>query len=71
MQNRILTSEIIDDFCEYLYREEKSKNTIEKYVRDVRSFISKMQTNFEITKETVITYKNRLISENYAVRSIN
>ena len=36
MQNRILTAEIIDKFRESLYRDEKSKNTIE-YMRDIYS----------------------------------
>jgi site-specific recombinase XerD len=47
-----------------------SENTIEKYIRDVRAF-SDHTNGTEITKETVIAYKNKLISDNYAVRSIN
>ena len=70
MKGRILTSEAIDCFKKYLREEEKSENTIEKYLRDVRAFAAYL-SGAEITKETVIAYKSRLLAENYAVRSIN
>ena len=67
---RVITKNIIEEFIIYLKREEKCKNTIEKYIRDVRSFCSYLYGR-EITKERVIEYKEKLSSENYAVRSIN
>ena len=70
MKGRILTSEAIDCFKKHLREEEKSENTIEKYLRDVRAFAEYLKSA-EITKEAVIAYKNKLLSENYAVRSIN
>ena len=70
MKGRILTSEAIKNFKKYLREEEKSENTIEKYMRDVWEFTTYMNGE-EITKESVIAYKSNLISENYAVRSIN
>ena len=70
MKGRILTSEAIQNFKKYLREEEKSENTIEKYLRDVRAFAAYLNSS-EITKEAVIAYKNKLLSENYAVRSIN
>lgn len=70
MKGRILTSEAIDCFKKYLREEEKSENTIEKYLRDVRAFAAYL-SGTEVTKETVIAYKSRLLAENYAVRSIN
>ena len=70
MKGRILTSEAIQNFKKYLREEEKSKNTIEKYMRDVWAFTTYMNGE-EITKESVIAYKDKLISKNYAVRSIN
>ena len=70
MKGRILTSESIDCFKKHLREEEKSENTVEKYLRDVRTFAA-YQNGAEITKETVIAYKSKLLSENYAVRSIN
>ena len=70
MKGRILTEKQIAKFAAYLKNEEKSENTIEKYIRDVRTFAASISET-EITKETVIAYKNKLISDNYAVRSIN
>ena len=70
MEGRILTKKQIADFAAYLKSEEKSENTVEKYIRDVKIFATYMN-GAEITKESVITYKNKLLSENYAVRSTN
>lgn len=67
---RILTQKNIKDFYTWLKTEEKSENTVEKYIRDVSAFFTFCGQK-EITKETVIAYKNKLIAENYAVRSIN
>ena len=70
MKGRFLTETQIAAFAVYLESEEKSKNTCEKYIRDVRAFASYMNgTN--VAKEAVIAYKNKLLSENYAARSIN
>lgn len=70
MKGQILTNEAIKNFEIFLREEEKSENTIQKYLHDVRAFMI-FAGDSEITKETVITYKNKLINENYAVRSIN
>lgn len=70
MKGRILTEKMIEDFSCYLKSEEKSENTMGKYLRDVRTFAEYLG-GAEITKETVIAYKSRLLAENYAVRSIN
>lgn len=70
MKGRILTNETIKDFEIFLREEEKSENTIEKYLRDIKAFMV-FANKSEITKEIVIAYKNKLMNENYAVRSIN
>lgn len=70
MKGRIITESIISNFKIYLQNEEKSTNTIEKYIRDVKAFAD-YTNSLDITKEMVIAYKNKLISDNYAVRSIN
>ena len=70
MKGRILLEKQIAAFAVFLKSEEKSENTVEKYIRDVRAFSAYVGTA-EITKETVIAYKNKLLSYNYAVRSIN
>lgn len=70
MKGRIITESIISNFKNYLQNEEKSTNTIEKYIRDVKTFAD-YTNSLNVTKEMVIAYKNKLISDNYAVRSIN
>lgn len=70
MNGRILTEKMIADFFLYLKSEEKSENTIQKYLRDVRAFAADL-SGTEVAKEAVIAYKGKLLSENYAVRSIN
>lgn len=67
---RTLTQNKISNFYKWLQSEEKSENTIEKYIRDVTAFMAYLGGS-SITKEMVITYKSKLIDENYAVRSIN
>lgn len=70
MEGRYINSEIIRRFQKHLMEEEKSDATIEKYIRDVTAFASYINSA-AITKETVIAYKQHLLDENYAVRSIN
>ena len=70
MKGRILTKTQIAAFAVFLKSEEKSENTIEKYMRDVMAF-SAYVGKADITKETVIAYKNKLLTDNYAARSVN
>lgn len=70
MKGRIVTELIIAKFRIYLQNEEKSTNTIEKFIRDVKAFAD-YTNNLDVTKEMVIAYKNKLVSDNYATRSIN
>lgn len=70
MKGRILRNKAVQNFEKYLYKEEKSENTVQKYLHDVQAFMI-FACESEIKKETVIAYKNKLINENYAVRSIN
>lgn len=70
MNEKYLTSESINDFNNNLYSEEKSSATIEKYMRDVKAFYC-FALNSSVTKEIVIEYKKKLISDGYAVRSVN
>lgn len=64
-----LTFEIANSFRVYLNEEEKSENTIEKYMRDVRHFI-KWLDGREVKKALVLEYKRELC-EGYAPSSIN
>lgn len=69
MNDYFLTNKEINKFRDHLREEEKSSNTLEKYIRDVLAFFK--FCSGEITKDTVISYKQRLIDSGYAVRSIN
>ncbi|MBP3309184.1 MAG: tyrosine-type recombinase/integrase, partial [Clostridia bacterium] len=66
---RILEPKKMQEFEFYLRNEERSTATIEKYMRDVRFFMSYAGEN-EITKQTVLDYKSKL-GETYAVASAN
>ena len=59
----------LENFKQYLVSQEKSRATVEKYVRDVRVF-AEFLGNSKPTRETVIAYKTCL-QNNYAVRSVN
>lgn len=64
-----ITPKMEAEFIQYLIQEEKSKNTVEKYQRDLKKFIS-FADEQEITKDTVIKYKLSL-SKQYAISSVN
>ena len=70
MEERTLTNFQIQNFSDYLIREEKSHATFEKYLRDVRGF-QVFAGNNRMTKELVVTWKKMLMERGYAVRSIN
>lgn len=70
MNEKKITAERIDEFTEYLIREEKSRATCEKYLRDVRRF-QLFAENRAVTKELVVEWKKQLVDQGYAVRSIN
>jgi len=67
--DRVITAGMISEFKLYLYQDEKSKNTIEKYLRDIRNF-AKFVQNKVISKECVIEYKTSLLTD-YTVTSAN
>ena len=69
MEKKFLDLKIIEEFKKHLILEERSTSTVEKYIRDVKSFADFVNGD-EITKETVINYK-KYLQENYAVRSVN
>lgn len=66
---RIITNSMIGDFANYLRSDEKSENTIEKYLRDVKAFAAFTKAR-EINKAVVMEFKASLI-ENYEVTSAN
>ena len=66
---RKITNELILRFKTYLIEEEKSENTIDKYIRDVTFFMIWL-TSREVTKILALEYKKELC-EKYAPASVN
>jgi len=64
-----ITNNLIKQFREYLFNEEKAIATIEKYVHDVIVFMRWM-AGAEVTKMAVLEYKQGL-AEKYAPTSVN
>lgn len=67
--NYTIGKETIKSFEQKLIEDEKSKNTIDKYIRDVRVFVEYLG-NKELTKSRVLEYKSYL-AERYAIASVN
>ena len=55
-----LTREMIGAFQNYLYEQEKSKATIEKYIRDLNKFYRFLADEMSVTKEKMICFKKEL-----------
>ncbi len=70
MDARTLTPTDLQRFAEYLYREEKSVATREKYLRDAGSFLT-FAGDEPITKELTLRYKSACVAKGYAHCSIN
>lgn len=66
---KAITNRIIKSFENYLYEEEKSDNTIEKYMRDVR-FFREWLNGKKVDKSVVLAYKKELC-EKYLPASVN
>ena len=66
---KCITNETIKNFKNHLYEEERSENTIEKYMRDVR-FFREWLGGREVDKSVVLKYKKKLC-ERYAPKSVN
>lgn len=65
-----LNEAMIDEFRLRLEEEEKSSATIDKYIRDVRTFFAYAGVTESINKTTMIAYKEYLITK-YAATSVN
>lgn len=61
--------ENVTQFRDYLINEEKSNETITKYLRDVSAFL-RWIGNCEITKSAVLSYKTEILGK-YAPKSVN
>ncbi len=66
---RIITGQKIDAFREYLVGDEKSKATVEKYLRDIRKFADFCEKK-PVCKAVTVEYKASL-ADKYTARSAN
>ena len=69
MNETYITTELLAQYAQQLYEEEKSRATIEKYIRTFTAWLE-MQEQKDITKDCVIRYKKHL-EENYKTSSAN
>ena len=69
MNNRIISSSMLKQYEMYLCNDEKSKSTVEKYLRDLNRFIE-FVSGADINKSIVLDYKGYL-KEHYATASAN
>lgn len=70
MKQYRLTSRKIMDYERYLYGEERSSGTIEKYLRDTAAF-ARWLDGREVTKERTAEWKAYLLEQGYAPVTIN
>ena len=69
--NRMIDEEMIKQFEAHLKEEERSTNTIKKYLRDIRKFKEYVK-EAEVTKSLVVSYKKSLLADRkYEVSSVN
>ena len=69
--NCVITENRIKNYKIYLVEGEKSKATVEKYIRNIRKFMA-YANGQELDKKRVRSYKESLMqSRNYKVSSIN
>ena len=61
----------IEMYKMHLIGEERSKNTIDKYVKDIEKFYEWYRSDEVVCKEVLLEYKNYLLKSNYKITSIN
>ena len=69
MPDNMIEAEI-ENFRAHLIREEKSGGTVEKYLRDVRSFFHFLP-DIRVTKEQTLAWKEHLVGAGYATATVN
>lgn len=60
----------IEKFADYLYQKENAKATINKYMADIKKFLSFLADDKRINKKVLLQYKDWLVQK-YAVNSVN
>lgn len=69
-RKRNITRRTLEAFRLHLLREEKSSLTVGKYLRDARAFMA-FAAGRSVDKALVAAYKQRLLEQGYAARSVN
>lgn len=67
---RLISENLIQEFKQFLFREERSPGTVEKYLRDMHVFCTWLGDQ-AVTKEAAIGWKEHLQEEHYAPATIN
>lgn len=57
-------------FAHHLQIEERAPGTIEKYLRDIRTFVAWLEER-QMNKETVVAWKEHLLTAGYAPQTVN
>ena len=70
MNEYILAPEQIVNYGKYLQNEERSRGTIEKYLRDVKNFANWLDGK-PVTMEAVTLWKEHLLAAQYSPATIN
>lgn len=70
MEKCQLTVEQIASYGQFLYSEERSPGTIEKYLRDINTFVQWLGDR-DVTKELTATWKSHLLEQGYAPVTVN
>lgn len=65
-----MTEEQIRDYEEFLEEQEKSRCTVQKYMRDIRKFYRTLSDDKQFEKKQVMQYKE-MLKETYALSSVN
>ena len=66
-----MNCEDIEKYTRYLFLEEHSARTIDKYAHDLKSFYTALSTPKIVQKEQVLSWKTSLQSSGYAISTIN
>ena len=64
MEDRIISQNQLKEYEKNLLREEKSRMTIQKYLRDVQKFMAYVGGR-SLTKELTLDYKKKLEEEKH------
>lgn len=70
MEKRIITTEHLVSFGQFLREDERSTATVEKYLREVRLF-AEFLNGREVTKTAVAQWKGTLLEEQYHPTTVN